>query len=88
MLPVHQTRHFRDVSYVGYVCPTVVPEMHLPSVQSTAMALFACYGSGATVGHCQQSGQPPVLRRGITPNCRVLFLCCPLRGFGCKVFNY
>ena len=33
----------RGISFVNYVHPTVVPEPCLPSVQSSAMSVFACY---------------------------------------------
>ena len=40
------TEHFRGVSYVCFVCSTVVLELHLPSAQFAAMAPFVCCGQG------------------------------------------
>ena len=37
---------FRGVSYVSYVCPTIVAEPYLPYGQLSTMALFACCRQG------------------------------------------
>ena len=79
MSPVHQNWHFRGVSCLCYMCPTVVAEPLVPSVWSSSMAFFACYEQSLVhvlVGQC--GGHLVIeLSDWAAPNCRVLFLRCP-----------
>ena len=70
--------------------PTAVAEQHLPSVQLSAMALFACCVQGLVPELFLVSLWPPwalvgsdqaFARTAVTQNCRVHSVCCPLRNF-------
>lgn len=41
-----RVRCFRNVPYVGYMCPTIVAGPHLPPVQLAAIAHFSYCGQG------------------------------------------
>ena len=46
MSSVHQKLGFRGVSYVCRVHSALVTESLFPSIQSSAVAFFACHGQG------------------------------------------
>lgn len=86
--PVPQNLGFADVSYMCCLCLSVVGELLLPPVQSSAIVLFPCCGwglvsdGGLVWGHLGlELSDQAFTRHAVALNYRAVFLFCPLSSF-------